>query len=403
MGVIRFTSMRGKAVGQQEATISVTAVHARSMNKIIGLNPGDNLRMTRTRGKSMGKIRYTNPTTTLVEGLYVTTMRAKVMRLRMPNFEWIDMFIEEEFPRNISYNTQASITFATDVTVVDSGHSQRTSRWTQPLMTYNVAYGVRTMEDLHALIEFFRVVQGQKHAFRFNDHHDNSSSKAVQEEARRAPPITFSDQSLGTGDEETYVFQLRKGYTFGGITRHRPIIKPVWDTVLIAVDGVEDGLPWECDYTTGEITFLPRAKLLTGLYPGTIAISASSTQVTFTGAAGLFNAFEVGDRVETFGFPNSRNNTNSAEPVHIIAKAGDGSSITTDSPGDFGITAGATLLGNIQVHPAPPAGAVLTSGFLFHVPVRFTVDEISTSLEYYGIGSGLNIKLMEVRPYGSDT
>jgi uncharacterized protein (TIGR02217 family) len=265
-------------------------------------------------------------------------------------------------------------------------------------MSYNIAYGVRTMEHLMGLIEFFRVMQGQKHAFRYLDIMDHTSTKAVDDEVRRAPPPSPFDQWLGDGDGEKTVFQLRKGYSVGSITRWRPIYKPEDGSVQVSINAVPYTF-WECDHATGKVTFLPRVKLTAGVYPGTITVTATSGAVTFTGNVGLFNAFEVGDRIETFGFPDELNNTLSSIPVYIVSKAGDGSSITTGSPGDYGVAAGPTALGSIQTHPAPKAGDVVKAGFRFHVPVRFNTDELPTSLEYYGIGSALNLRLMEVRPY----
>jgi hypothetical protein len=42
------------------------------------------------------------------------------------------MFIDEQFPDDISYNSTGSTRFQTDVVIVDSGFDQRTSRWDQP-------------------------------------------------------------------------------------------------------------------------------------------------------------------------------------------------------------------------------------------------------------------------------
>jgi Conserved hypothetical protein 2217 (DUF2460) len=79
-----------------------------------------------------------------------THLFANVLIPTIPNFEWIDMIVDEVFPFDISYNSIGATRFQTDVIRVDSGHDQRASRWTQPLMEYDVAYGVRTLEQLHA-------------------------------------------------------------------------------------------------------------------------------------------------------------------------------------------------------------------------------------------------------------
>ena len=117
-----------------------------------------------------------------------------------PNFEWIEMFIYEVFPYDISYNSVGATRFSTDVIMVDSGHDQRSSRWDQPLMEYDIAYGVRTMEHLHGLIAFFRAMRGRKHAFLYHDYVDYRSTIAVDEETRIAPPTGPFDQQLGIGN-----------------------------------------------------------------------------------------------------------------------------------------------------------------------------------------------------------
>jgi uncharacterized protein (TIGR02217 family) len=46
----------------------------------------------------------------------------------------------------------------------------------------------------------------------------------------------------------------------------------------------------------------------------------------------------------------------------------------------------------------PPAGAAVTAGFLFDVPVRFDTDQISINLSHFEAGEIPDIPLIEVRP-----
>lgn len=46
---------------------------------------------------------------------------------------------------------------------------------------------------------------------------------------------------------------------------------------------------------------------------------------------------------------------------------------------------------------APANGEIISADFEFDVPVRFDTDRLSTSLDSYGIGSWLDIPLVEVR------
>ena len=77
-------------------------------------------------------------------------------------------------------------------------------------MEYDVAYGVRTMEQLMALITFFRAMRGRTYAFNYRDNVDYTSSIPTAFEARAAPAIGPYDQWIGTGDGSTTVFQLRQ-------------------------------------------------------------------------------------------------------------------------------------------------------------------------------------------------
>ena len=75
----------------------------------------------------------------------VTQVSFYILATRSPNYRFISMVLPDVFPNDISYNSVGSTRFATDVIVVDSGDDQRVQRWSQPLMEYDVAYGVRTM------------------------------------------------------------------------------------------------------------------------------------------------------------------------------------------------------------------------------------------------------------------
>ena len=201
----------------------------------------------------------------------------EVLATKLPDFSWggastggFDaMFKSELFPYNISFDSISAATFADDVVVVNSGVSQRTSRWDQPLLEFDVGYGVRTMEQLGALISFFRAVRGRMYGFLYYDPIDHTSSVATAIDARAPPAINCNDQSIGVGDGTTKVFQLTKTYQSptGLLTSLRPICKPIpggYDfsvyrppasPVMIGLNGVNQSTGWTVDYTTGLVTF----------------------------------------------------------------------------------------------------------------------------------------------------
>ncbi|CAA2141469.1 DUF2460 domain-containing protein [Hyphomicrobium sp. ghe19] len=329
----------------------------------------------------------------------ITMVEARVMFTRTPDFRWIDMLINEVFPFDISYSSIGATRFTTDVTMVDSGDDQRNSRWSQPLMEYDVAYGVRTMEQLQGLIAFFRAVKGRLYSFLYLDHADHKSTQATREESRSVPDIHWTDQPLGTGDGITKVFQLQKKYATpgGSYANYRPIYKPIQNTVHIGVNG-ERVLNWTVDYATGKVTFFSRL-IVTNIANAEMQHVSGVTWKIVSPTPSKFAGFLVGDKIVTWGWVNPLNNSTEAKALVIGSINADRNEITFTAPADFGAIE-TTISGvNVMVHPAPKAGTVLTAGFEFYVPVRFDTDRLPVSLDFYGIGGAADVKLVEVRPH----
>jgi uncharacterized protein (TIGR02217 family) len=334
-----------------------------------------------------------------------TVINLTVVATRSPNYEFISMIFPDVFPYDISYNSVSGIRFATDVILVDSGDDQRIGRWQQPLMEFDIAYGVRTMEQLQSLIAFFRAMRGRLYAFNYRDNLDYTSSMAVRIEARAAPVPTAFDQTIGTGDGSTYIFQLIKTYTtpLGSVSQVRPINRVEPDTTVVAVNG-SHVTNWTIDTNAGLLTFVPQAAVTISAH--TIQKSAlgggGTGQVLYTGQAGDFTAFKpyVGQRMTTYGWANSDNNVplGSSLNITLTAVASDGSTLTIAFPGGNGAEAETLTNVSFATHPAPPATAVISAGYQFFVPCRFDTDVLPTTLEDYGIGSANSVKLVEVRP-----
>lgn len=338
------------------------------------------------------------------DAMKITQSYAQVLVDFTPNFEWIEMFIPEVFPYDISFNSIGATRFQTDVIMVDSGHDQRQSRWDQPLMEYDVAYGVRTMEHLHGLIAFFRAMSGRKNAFLYHDHMDYTSTLATGYEARRAPPLSLNDQEIGIGDAKTKVFQLVKHYPTpeGSAVSTRPIYKPKGGTVRIAINGLEVNY-FTVDLNTGKITFSSRL-VKAGLNAMSVnQVMSGSDPVPnrwrIEGAPGTFDGFLANDKIVMTGWVNPLNNVSEADTVQIVSVSGDKAYIDVNGPATFGAVETNVSGVTIMVHPAPRVGDVVTAGFEFFVPVRFDTDRLPVSLEEYGVGGAADVKLIEVRPH----
>ena len=161
-------------------------------------------------------------------------------------------FHEIRFPSEISRNASGGPERRTDVVVLGSGHEQRNSRWADSRRSYNAGYGVKSLDDLSAVIAFFEERRGRLYGFRWRDHSDWKSCLPS------AAPGAL-DQWLGDGTGIQTVFQLTKVYGATHAPWSRAITKPVAGTVRIAVAGVvqAEGTAWIVAPSTGEVTFQP--------------------------------------------------------------------------------------------------------------------------------------------------
>jgi len=141
------------------------------------------------------------------------------------------MFHETRFPTAISRAAHGGPERRTDVVVLGSGAEERNARWADSRRSWNAGYGIKSLDDLHAVIAFFEERRGRLIGFRWRDPMDFKSCPP------EATP-TALDQLIGTGDGATAIFQLTKTYGAAFNPWVRAIRKPVAGTVLIGVAGV---------------------------------------------------------------------------------------------------------------------------------------------------------------------
>lgn len=208
-------------------------------------------------------------------------------------------FHEVLFPTAISRGATGGPERRTDVVVLGSGAEERNARWADSRRSYNAGYGMRSLDDLHAVVQFFEERRGRLYGFRWRDHTDYKSC------APQATP-SATDQDIGTGDGATATFDLAKTYGASFAPWQRRIAKPVDGSVLIAVDG-------------------------TAMAPSTYIVDTATGRLTF-------------------------------------------------------------LAGHI-----PAAGAAVTAGYLFDVPVRFDTDRLEINLAGFQHGAIPNVPVIEVR------
>jgi uncharacterized protein (TIGR02217 family) len=161
-------------------------------------------------------------------------------------------FHEIRFPTAISRGATGGPERRTDVVVLGSGHEERNSRWADSRRVYNAGYGVKSLDDLHAVIAFFEERRGRLYGFRWKDHADWRSCLP-------STSPTALDQTIGTGDGITATFSLTKRYGSTHAPWQRRITKPVSGTILLAVDSLPQAIGTQAivDVATGIVTFQP--------------------------------------------------------------------------------------------------------------------------------------------------
>jgi uncharacterized protein (TIGR02217 family) len=156
-------------------------------------------------------------------------------------------FHEVRFPLALSFGSTGGPERRTEIVTLGSGHEERNAVWAQARRRWDAGLGLRSLDDVHALIAFFEGRMGRLYGFRWRDWTDWKSC------APSGAP-TPMDCEIGLGDGTLTSFPLSKTYASGPARQLRPIRKPVAGTVRIAVDGVET-TSFTADPATGLVTF----------------------------------------------------------------------------------------------------------------------------------------------------
>ncbi len=157
-------------------------------------------------------------------------------------------FHDVSFPLPVAFHSAGGPVRKTEIVALGSGHEERNAVWAGSRRRFDVGSGVRTLDDLYAVIAFFEARAGRLYGFRFRDFADFKSC---------SPGIVPSplDQAIGTGNGIITQFQLAKTYASGAGSWTRQIKKPVAGTVRIAVAGSEVMSGFAVNTGTGIVTF----------------------------------------------------------------------------------------------------------------------------------------------------
>lgn len=158
-------------------------------------------------------------------------------------------FHEIRFPTGIAFGSRGGPQRRTTIVTSGSGFEHRNAQWADSKRSYNAGYGLKSLNDLYDVIEFFEERNGRVHGFRWKDKIDWKS-------CRPRESVTFTDQGIGVGDGSTTMFQLTKTHGTTINPYLRDIKKPVIGTVRVGINGIEQTSGWTIDTTTGIVTFL---------------------------------------------------------------------------------------------------------------------------------------------------
>lgn len=150
------------------------------------------------------------------------------------------------FPTDISFGRPGGPEYVTDVGIVESGGEQRNGFWSEPRYSWDVGYGVRTIDKIYALLVFFHACRGKWKPFRFKDWLDYKSC------AVDLTP-THLDINLGAATAGQTTFQLKKSYVQGAYSTTIVITKPRGASIKIAENGLEVTSGWTVQESTGLI------------------------------------------------------------------------------------------------------------------------------------------------------
>ena len=159
-------------------------------------------------------------------------------------------FHDVRFPANLSFGAIGGPERRTEIVTLANGFEERNTPWAHSRRRYDAGLGLRSLDDVAALVAFFEARTGQMHGFRWKDWSD---FKSCQPKAK----VTPRDQILGYGDGVTTDFALRKAYGSGEQVYWRPILKPVAGSVVVSLELREaiETEGWTVDLQTGIITF----------------------------------------------------------------------------------------------------------------------------------------------------
>ncbi|AMO44105.1 gene transfer agent [Roseobacter phage DSS3P8] len=151
-------------------------------------------------------------------------------------------FHEVRFPEDVSWGSKGGPVYKTQVFTSHRGYEKRNVDWSQPMMEFDAAYGIKTDAQILSVINFFNARQGKLFGFRYK----NWSNYSIR------------DRPIATGDGVSKRLPMFKFYGFNGNRHYKRLRKIVRGTVTgvqVGADAALEGVDFMIDYDSGEIVF----------------------------------------------------------------------------------------------------------------------------------------------------
>lgn len=149
-------------------------------------------------------------------------------------------FHEVRFPEDVSWGSKGGPVYKTQVFTSHRGYEKRNVDWSQPMMQFDVAYGIKTDQHILNVINFFNARQGRLFGFRYKNWCN----------------FRIKDGPIATGDGFSNRLPMWKFYGFPG-NRHykrlRKIVRGSVRGVQVGLEPVVEGVDFRIDYDSGEI------------------------------------------------------------------------------------------------------------------------------------------------------
>lgn len=307
------------------------------------------------------------------------------------------MFIEAQFPANISIAAIGGPTFSTDIVAVTSGYEKRNINWSRAKAKYEVSHAVKTESQYADLLAFFNMVRGRAGGFRFKDHLDYTTTinnGILYNSLNNINPTTLVANEAGYSN-----YTLAKMYKYGSVVSDyyvRELKKPVNNTAIVYRNGTpvpigsSPGNIESLSYTTGEVIFKPQ-------YTFTCTAVTKGTTTTITLTGDQRTTIAVGNILK-FGNCASNGITSLTNSYHAVNSVSSTTPFTTTTVvlSTNTSTYTGTWTGSTSVYKYMQ-GNLFTMSCEFDVPCRFDTDSMEVTLDNHLSRSWTNIPLVEIK------